>query len=90
MKASGIRSERETIIRFDDDSDFAEIWTASEVIYRKLRKAGFEIMEDNERSAVFKLLKSQVKFRKARILSESQRLSLQARGRLLGQKQAVA
>ena len=66
MKASGPRNERETSIVFNEESDTASVWTASEVMYRKLKKQGFELTEDGERHAEFKCLKSQVKFAKQR------------------------
>lgn len=65
MKGQGIKSERETIVRFDDEGQEAEIWTASETVYRRLKKAGYQLVEDQDRHAIFKMLKSQVKFRKA-------------------------
>lgn len=55
MKGSGIRQERETIIRFDEDSDMASIWTASETVYRRLLKrlGRAFLTEDGERHAIF-------------------------------------
>lgn len=38
MKGQGPKHERETIIRFDEESDQAEVWTASEVTYRRMLK----------------------------------------------------
>jgi len=61
MKAIGPGFEREVIIRFDDDSDIAELWTASATYYRRMLKRGFTPVEDGERHAVFKFPKKSVK-----------------------------
>ena len=61
MKAIGPGYERETIIRFDDDSDFAELWTASATYFRRMIKRGFTPKEDGERHALFEFPKKSVK-----------------------------
>ena len=61
MKGKGPRCERETIIRFDEDGTTATVWTASEPIYRRLRKSGYFPAEDNERSASFEVPKRDVR-----------------------------
>ena len=55
MKAEGIRQERETIINFNEVDATATVWTASEVIYRRLLKrlGRAYLTEDGERHAVF-------------------------------------
>ena len=53
MTGRGPKHERETIINFNEESDTASIWTASEVVYRRLKKLGYMPAQDNERSAVF-------------------------------------
>jgi len=55
MKGYGPKRERETIIRFDDQSDSSEIWTASETVYRRLLKrlGRAYLAEDGERHAAF-------------------------------------
>ena len=55
MKGHGPKYERETIIRFDEDSGSAEIWTASETVYRRLLKrlGRAYLTEDGERHAIF-------------------------------------
>lgn len=63
MKGIGPRDERETIVRFDESSDNADVWTASESLYRRLRKRGWEPIEDNERSASFIIPKKFVSIR---------------------------
>ncbi len=74
MKGKGPRSERETVIRFDEAGDTATVWTASEVVYRKLRKMGYEPVEDRERSANFKVPKGDVRLpRPKRTRSPSKR-----------------
>ena len=82
MKALGPKHERETIITFNDAENYAEVWTASKVVYNKLTAGGFEQIEEGERHGVFKLLKSQVKFRKSRPVSEARRLLGARLGRL--------
>jgi hypothetical protein len=61
MKAMGPGYERETIIRFDDDGDVAELWTASATYYRRMLKRGFVPKEDGERHALFEFPKGSVK-----------------------------
>ena len=61
MKAIGPGYERETILRWDDDSDVAEHWTASNTFYRRMIKRGFKPVEDGERHATFKFPKASVK-----------------------------
>jgi hypothetical protein len=55
MNGKGPKFERETIIRFDEESDKAEIWTASETVYRRLLKrvGRAYLTEDGKRHAVF-------------------------------------
>lgn len=55
MKASGPREERETIINLNEADDMASIWTASDVIYRRLLKrlGRAYLTEDGERHAIF-------------------------------------
>jgi hypothetical protein len=78
MKANGPRIERETIIRWDEVNAMAEVWTASQPVYRKLVKLGYEPKEDGERSATFEVPKRRVAIRGARVLSEKQRQVLQS------------
>jgi hypothetical protein len=74
MKGKGPKHERETILNFNEESDTASIWTASEVVYRRLLKLGYAPSQDNERSAVFEMLKRDVKLpRPKRVMSEARR-----------------
>ncbi len=73
MKAKGIRLERETTITFNEVEDTASIWTASEPMYRKLKKLGFYPVEDRDRLATFEIPKKCISVRKPKILSEKQR-----------------
>ena len=74
MKGKGPKNERETIINFNEESDKASIWTASEVVYRRLLKLGYVPSQDNERSAVFEMLKRDVTLpRPKRVMSEARR-----------------
>jgi hypothetical protein len=79
MKGKGPKYERETIISFNEESDTASIWTASEVVYRRLLKMGYTPIQDNERSAVFEMLKRDVKLpRPKRIMNEARRETIKA------------
>src|SRR5262245_2153189 len=74
MKGKGPKHERETIINFNEEDDIASIWTASEVVYRRLMKLGYMPSQDNERSAIFKMPKRDVKLpRPKRVMSEARR-----------------
>jgi hypothetical protein len=74
MKGKGIKLERETIINFNEEDGTASIWTASETVYRRLRKLGYMPSEDGERHAVFTMPKREVKLpRPKRVVSEAQR-----------------
>ena len=55
MTGKGIRSERETVINFNEEDALATVWTASGVTYRRLlRRLGRAYLtEDGERHAVF-------------------------------------
>ena len=63
MKAKGIRLERETVVVFNEEEAEVSIWTASDVVYRKLTKLGYKLVEDSERSASFKAPKKVISFR---------------------------
>jgi hypothetical protein len=74
MIGKGPKQDRETIINFNEGSDTASIWTASEVVYRRMVKLGYMPSQDNERSAVFELPKRDVKLpRPKRVMSEARR-----------------
>jgi tRNA splicing endonuclease len=61
VKGKGPREERETIINFNEAEDTASIWTASETVYRQLRKRGYTPFEDCDRHAKFEVMKRDVK-----------------------------
>jgi hypothetical protein len=44
MNANGPKHERETVIVFNEEEDFASIWTASQTVYRKLKKLGYPLL----------------------------------------------
>ena len=74
MEGKGIRAERETIINFNEEDDEASVWTASETVYRRLIKLGYVPHQDNERSAVFKMPKRDIRLpRPKRQVTEAQR-----------------
>ena len=81
MKGMGPRNERETIINFNDVDETATVWTASEVVYRRLKKRlGWEhLIEDGERHAIFafprKLLNLPM-VRTKRVMSEAHKAKL--------------
>src|SRR5215467_12244598 len=82
MKGYGPKRERETIVRFDDQSYSSEIWTASETVYRRLLKrlGRAYLTEDGERQAVFVFPTAFIKLPKPkREATEAQR---QAAGRM--------
>jgi hypothetical protein len=72
MTPKGPRSERETVINFNEEEKTATIWTASGPMGRRLRKLGLEVIEEGERHTVFKCLRFQVKVRRSRVLSPQQ------------------
>jgi hypothetical protein len=72
MTPEGLRSERETVINFNEEEETATIWTASGAMDKGLRKLGLEVIEEGDRHTVFKCLRSQVKVRRLRVLSSQQ------------------
>ncbi len=83
MKGKRPRIERETTITFNEVEGDALIWTASEPMYRKLKKLGFYPVEDRDRSATFKIPKKCVSFRRLIVLSEEQKAKQRQRGQAL-------
>jgi lipoate-protein ligase A len=74
MKAKGLRQERETIIKFNDAEDIASVWTASQTVYRALKKIGYSPVADDERSARFEISKADIRLpRPKRKLTPAQR-----------------
>ena len=63
MKASGPKAEHEVIIRFDDESPDTEIYTASDIVDRRCRKAGLTLIEAGERHNVYTCPKAAIKIR---------------------------
>ncbi len=82
MKGKGIRSERETIIRFDEESSVANIWTASETIYRRLMKLGYYPTEGGQRSAKFEMPRRDIKLPRPK--SEKRSQASRERAKALG------
>jgi hypothetical protein len=89
MTPKGPRSERETVISFNEEEETATIWTASGPMDRRLRKLGLEVIEEGDRHTVFKCPRSQVKIRRQKVLSAERRASLSNRMRLARQGQAI-
>ena len=79
MKGKGPRIERDTTISFNEEEATAHIWTASQPMYRRLRKMGYCPFEDNERSASFNVPKKCVSVRKPKVLTEKQKTNLTKR-----------
>jgi hypothetical protein len=79
MEGKGPRFERETVITFNEADSSASVWTASETVYRRLKKLGYVPTRDDERSAVFEIPKAVVRVLKPRVkreLTERQREAL--------------
>ncbi len=72
MRGQGIRAERETVICFNEEDALASIWTASETVYRRLRKLGYVPTEDNDRSAKFEMPKRDIKLPRPKSEKRSQ------------------
>ena len=83
MKAKGPKTERESMIRWDEASDDAELWTASQPVYRQMVKRGHQPIADTERSATFRFPKKLVAIRKPRELSTGHRRKLAETARRL-------
>jgi hypothetical protein len=84
MKGKGPKYERETIINFNEEDETASIWTASEVVYRRLTKRlGRQYLtEDGERHAVFTFPKELISLPRAkakRVLTDAQRDAMASR-----------
>ena len=77
MKGKGQKQERETVIIYNEVDSLASIWTASEPEYRRLKKLGYEPVEDRERSASFEVPKKYVSVRKPVATSEKQLKALE-------------
>ena len=80
MKAKGLRQERETIINFNDAEDIASVWTASQKVYRALKRVGYNPVADDERSARFEIPKADIRFPKPKrkLTPEQRRARLKA------------
>jgi hypothetical protein len=89
MTPKGPRSERETVINFNEEEETATIWTASGPMDKRLRKLGLEVIEEGDRHTVFKCLKSQAKIRRLKVLSADYKASLSNRMRSARQDQAI-
>ena len=70
MRGKGPRDERETVINFNEAEPYASIWTASQPMYRKLLKLGYEPIEGSDRSAIFEVPKRLVSVRKPRKIAK--------------------
>ena len=84
MTPKGPRSERETVINFNEEEETATIWTASDVVYRRLMKRlGRQYLTENgERHAVFTFPKELISLPRAkakRVLTEAQRAQMASR-----------
>ena len=85
MKGKGPRRERETIVSFNEEEETAHVWTASEPLYRRLKKQGYEPVEDTERSATFEIPKKRVSIRRPVVISEERKAILREMGLRLRQ-----
>ena len=57
------KSEKETIINFDESSQIVNIYTCSKSVANKCKKAGYEPKEQNEVSWTFETNKRFISFR---------------------------
>ena len=79
MKGHGTKYERETVIGYNEESDDAHVWTASETVYNRMKRRGWEPVEDGERHAVFTVPKKAILTpRKRKVIPEAQREALRA------------
>lgn len=69
MKASGPREERETVIVWSDADELASVWTASDVVYNRMKKRGWVPVEDGERHALFQVPKENMKLPRQKSLN---------------------
>jgi hypothetical protein len=83
VESKGPKCEREVVINFNEAEPYASIWTASEPMYRKLLRLGYEPVEGSDRSATFEVPKRLVSVRKPRKISEAHRTLLADKARLL-------
>jgi len=72
VKGKGPRHERETVILFNEEDSVVNIWTASESVYRQLKKRGYFPTEDNDRSASFEVPKQDIKLPRPKSEKRSQ------------------
>jgi len=75
------------VIRFDEAGAMASVWTASAVVYRRLRKMGFYPHEDRERSATFEIPRRCVSLRRP-IATSPKRLKALKRARTLAKRRS--
>ena len=83
------KSEKETVINFDEDSEIATIYSASSLVWNKCKKLGLKQIESCEDSngeiiaKTYQINKKLINFRKLRVLSDSQREKLQKRAEMM-------
>ena len=63
MTGKGPRQARETTITFNEAEDTASVWTASAVMFNKLKRMGYIAAEERDRSASFEIPKRRVTIR---------------------------
>ena len=63
MRGTGPRRERETVIVLNEEEEVARIWTASSVMFNKLKRMGYIAAEERDRSASFEIPKRRVSIR---------------------------
>ena len=88
MTGKGPGQARETVIVFNEAEDTASVWTASALMYSKLKRMGYIAAEDRDRSASFEIPKRRITIRatdrKVNITAE-QRRAMRERGRKLAE-----
>lgn len=88
-------AEKETLIRFDDSSDTAEVYTCNGAWIRKLDKLCLEsqtitIKKEDKYSKTYNFPKKWLRVRKPKELSMEERRKMEVRGKLLSEKSKEA
>ena len=61
MKVNGTKVERETVILFNEEEDFATIFTASRRVYYEMLRNRWIPHKDNDHSAEFRVPKDSIR-----------------------------
>lgn len=82
-----LRIERETTIAYNEEEDFAFVWSSSPVFQRKMERLGIEPQKTSKRMdvepAYYRVPKSWVKIRKPALFTEETRQRRSERAKVL-------